>query len=121
MIKNLLGDDEPEPEPPSRRPSTGDSLLNVLDLHDDGAETADRETQFSHSEPESMAETVRRTGLAWSAGVAFLGAVVFMMIVGWGADLLLASSPWGVVGGIIIGSIIGFVQFFRITSQIFKK
>jgi F0F1-type ATP synthase assembly protein I len=68
-----------------------------------------------------MAESVRRSGLAYSAGIAFVAAVVFMLILGWGADLLLGSSPWGVVIGIVLGSAIGFVQLFRISSQIFKK
>lgn len=67
---------------------------------------------------ESVAETMRKTGLAWSAAIVFFGSVVFMMILGWFADLLMDSSPWGVVVGIILGSIIGFIQFFRITSQI---
>jgi F0F1-type ATP synthase assembly protein I len=44
-----------------------------------------------------------------------------MLILGWFADLLLGSSPWGIVGGIILGAAIGFLQFFRITSQIFKN
>jgi F0F1-type ATP synthase assembly protein I len=69
--------------------------------------------------PETAGETVRRTGLAWSAGIAFFGAIVFMLFLGWIVDLLLGSSPWGLVGGIIFGSIIGFLQFFRITSRIF--
>jgi len=76
---------------------------------------------LSHSQPESTGETIRQTGLAWSAGIAFFGAIVFMLFLGWIADLLLGSSPWGIVGGIVLGSIIGFLQFFRITSQIFKK
>jgi F0F1-type ATP synthase assembly protein I len=76
---------------------------------------------ISDAEPQSMAETVRQSGLAYSAGIALFAAVVFMMILGWGADLLLGTSPWGIVGGIIIGSLIGFIQFFRLTSQIFKK
>ena len=42
-------------------------------------------------------------------------------IIGWGADLLLGSSPWGIVIGILIGAGIGFLQFFRITGEIFKK
>ena len=71
--------------------------------------------------PQISAETVRQSGLAWSAGIAFFGAIVFMLFLGWLADLLLGSSPWGIVGGIVLGSIIGFLQFFRITSQIFKK
>lgn len=67
---------------------------------------------------ESTGETMRKTGLAWSAAIVFFGSVVFMLILGWFADLLFGSSPWGIVVGIIFGSIIGFMQFFRITSRI---
>ena len=76
---------------------------------------------LSQSYPQSTAETVRQTGLAWSAGIAFFGAIVFMLFLGWIADLLLGSSPWGIVGGIVLGAIIGFMQLFRISSQIFNK
>ena len=80
-------------------------------------------TLFQTEEPprQSMAETIRGSGLAYSAAIVLFGSVVFTMILGWFADLLLGSSPWGIVGGIILGGIIGFIQFFRITSQIFKK
>ena len=69
----------------------------------------------------SMAESIRQSGLAYSAAIVLFGSVIFMMILGWFADLLLGTSPWGIVGGIILGGIVGFIQFFRITSQIFKK
>ncbi|MGI8788116.1 MAG: AtpZ/AtpI family protein [Pyrinomonadaceae bacterium] len=72
-------------------------------------------------QPESTAETARQSGLAYGAAITLFGAVVFMLIIGWGADLLLGTSPWGIVVGIALGAIIGFFQFFRITSQIFKK
>lgn len=71
--------------------------------------------------PETTEQAVRNSGLAWSAGVVFFGAVAFMLFLGWGADLLLGSSPWGIVIGIVLGSIIGFLQFFRISSQIFAS
>lgn len=79
--------------------------------------------QTSTPAPASLSteETVRRSGLAWSAGIVFFSAIAFMLFLGWGADLLLGSSPWGLVGGIVLGSIIGFIQFFRITSQIFNN
>ena len=70
--------------------------------------------------PETTEQNVRNSGLAWSAGVVFFGAVAFMLFLGWLADLLLGSSPYGVVIGIVLGSIIGFLQFFRISSQIFS-
>lgn len=71
--------------------------------------------------PATPDETIRRSGLAWSAGVAFFGSVAFTLFLGWLGDLLLGTSPWGIVGGIILGSVIGFLQFFRITSQIFPS
>ena len=71
--------------------------------------------------PVSTEETVRRSGLAWSAGIVFFSSIAFMLFLGWLADWLLGISPWGLVGGIVLGSIIGFIQFFRITSQIFNS
>ena len=75
----------------------------------------------STAKPESFAETARKSGLAYAAAITLFGAIVFMLIIGWFADLLFGSSPLGVVGGIILGSIIGFIQFFRMTSQILKN
>ncbi len=120
MIKNFLDSDEEQEAKP-----TGDAWPSepvIISLFDSGTDT-EKEEDFviSTVKPESTAETIRRSGLAWSAGIAFFASVAFMLIIGWGADLLLGSTPWGIVGGIVIGSIIGFVQFFRLTSQIFKK
>lgn len=70
---------------------------------------------------ETNAETVRKTGLAWSAVTVLGGSIVFMMVLGWFFDLVFGSKPWGIVGGIVLGAIVGFIQFFRITSQIFKN
>ncbi|MEP6903976.1 MAG: AtpZ/AtpI family protein [Actinomycetota bacterium] len=75
----------------------------------------------SEYKPETAGETIRQSGLAYSAAIVLFASIVFMLVLGWFADLLLGSSPWGIVGGIILGAIIGFVQLFRITSQIFKK
>ena len=71
--------------------------------------------------PESAAETVRKSGLAYAAGITLFASIIFLMGLGWFADLMFGTSPWGIVGGIVLGSIIGFIQFFRITSQILKN
>ena len=71
-------------------------------------------------EPESIDENIRRSGLAWSAGIVFFCAVAFMLLLGWGFDLIFGSSPFGLVAGVVVGSAIGFIQFFRISSQIFQ-
>jgi hypothetical protein len=93
------------------------------DAWTEAPENYDREPAIviTHFKPPSTAESVRRSGLAWSAGVVFFGSVVFTLILGWIADLLLGTSPWGIVAGIILGSAIAFVNFFRITGQIFRQ
>lgn len=75
----------------------------------------------NEARPLTTAETIRQSGMAWSAAVGLFGSILFMMILGWFFDLLTGASPIGLVGGIIVGSAIGFYQFFRTTSQIFKK
>ncbi len=80
------------------------------------------ETQFVQETyiPESTEENVRRSGLAYSAGIVFFVSVAFLLLLGWFADLLLGTSPFGLVAGIVIGSMIGFIQFFYISKQIYE-
>ncbi len=89
---------------PNRTESSSDDAPNIIDF-----------------KSESKSEIIRKSGMAWSAGIAFFASVAFLLIIGWFADLLLGTAPWGAVGGIIVGSIIGFVQLFRLTSQILKN
>ncbi len=78
---------------------------------------------FSFSTPvnHSTAETARMSGLAWSTGIVLFGAIVLMMLIGSGADLLFDTKPWGMIGGLIVGAVIGFIQLFRVSSEIFRK
>jgi len=123
MIKNLLDtDEEPQPDSDQQKHDIWPADSAMISLFDsESVEEKPEAFVLSEAKPETTAETVRRSGLAWSAGIAFFAAVAFMLIIGWGADLLLGSTPWGIVVGIVVGSIIGFIQFFRLTSQIFKS
>lgn len=123
MINNLLGDDDDQiNQPESKKRDIWAGEPAVITLFDEETETSEKEPYvLSQSSPESTAEAVRQSGLAWSAGIVFFSSIVFMLMIGWGADLLFGSSPWGIVVGIVVGALIGFIQFFRLTSQIFKK
>ena len=125
MIKNLLGDDNSEssaedpngPESSRREPT----VIGLFDSVGRSESPLDSPGTVLSAPEETMAETARRSGLAWSLGVAFVSSVGFMLFLGWGADLLFGSSPWGVVVGIVIGSMIGFFLLFRTSAQIFRK
>jgi F0F1-type ATP synthase assembly protein I len=126
MIKNFLDSDE-EPEPDPSPSSVSGSILTPVPPLDAERNTvpdhlAGKEEAYIHAEsqPESLAETARKSGLAYSAAIALFASVAFMLIIGWGADLIFGTWPWGTVAGIVLGSIIGFVQFFRITSRIYN-
>jgi F0F1-type ATP synthase assembly protein I len=56
--------------------------------------------------------------LAYAAGLVLFTSVVTLMGAGYLFDLWLMSSPWGIVGGIVLGTVVGFYQFIKITNQI---
>lgn len=92
---------------------------NGYDAYDE--EPAEKEFFQPPHEPENAGETARKTGLALSAGITLFGSVVILMTFGYLADRYFGSSPTGLIVGILLGAVVGFYQFFRITSQILKK
>jgi len=94
-----------------------------MDEYQDKDSNEDEDKGFYQppAEKETTAETVRKTGLAMSAGITLFGSVAALMVIGYLFDRLFDSSPKGLIGGCILGAIVGFIQFFRITSQILKK
>jgi ATP synthase protein I len=60
----------------------------------------------------------RKSGVAYAAGLSLFFSVVALFGVGWAADRWLGTKPWLMVAGILLGAIIGFYQFFRLTSTL---
>ncbi len=125
FIRNLPVNEETIPQistPENFEPP----IVENLDSATKSAETPITEisepTIFQSSyTPETPDETIRNSGLAYSAAIVLFASVVFMMMMGWFVGQLIGNSTGGIVGGIILGAVIGFIQFFRITSSIFKK
>jgi F0F1-type ATP synthase assembly protein I len=115
----LPGQWNPQPQPPPDAFADDPFAPKAVEEYWVGQPAASDPNAPVHYVPETPEENIRRSGLAWSAGIAFFGSVAFMLFLGWLADLLLGTAPWGMVGGIVLGSIIGFIQFFRISSQIY--
>ena len=66
---------------------------------------------------ETEAETKRRGGMAIGAIYALMGSIVAFIVAGYFLDRAFNASPWFIVGGVLLGSVIGFYQFIRITSK----
>jgi len=125
-MNGLLDQDEPKYDGPVPAKAASTPVVPIFEPPVASLLDADEKIEpepyvLSEGKPLSVAETVRSSGLAWSAAIALFGAVIVMLVIGWGADLLFGTSPWGIVIGIVLGALIGFVQFFRITGEIFKK
>lgn len=147
MIKSLLDDEEKQPLTPksevedkiesekfleistetdavqkSANAFDTNNSADVFNLNLKGITTASNDKPMFQidSKPESLAATARKSGLAYAAAITLFAAIAFLLGIGWIVDLFLGISPWGKVGGIVLGSIIGFYQFFKLTSQILK-
>jgi len=63
-------------------------------------------------------ETNRKSGLAYAAAFSLFSAVVAGLKDGWLMDRWLGTRPWLLVAGIVLGAVVGFYQFIRMTSKL---
>ncbi|MGH9898378.1 MAG: AtpZ/AtpI family protein [Pyrinomonadaceae bacterium] len=68
--------------------------------------------------PETNSETARKSGIAYIAALSIFFSVLFFFGLGWLLDRWLSTTPWFVVAGVCIGSILGITQFIRMTSKL---
>jgi ATP synthase protein I len=63
-------------------------------------------------------EINRKSGIAYAAAFTLFASVISLAGIGWLVDRWLGTKPWLLVTGIILGAIVGFYQFVRLTSQL---
>jgi len=63
-------------------------------------------------------ETNRKSGIAYAAALNLFASVVAFCGAGWLLDRWLLTTPWLLVLGLILGAVVGFYQFVRLTSKL---
>jgi len=63
-------------------------------------------------------ETNRKSGIAYAAAIALFASVATLAGIGWLADRWLATAPWLLVVGVVLGAAAGFYEFVRLTSKL---
>ena len=68
------------------------------------------------ADPEDQ-ETNQKSGLAYAAAVSLFASVVVFCGIGWALDRWFGTAPWLLAGGLVLGAIMGFIQFVRLSSK----
>ena len=59
-----------------------------------------------------------KSSVVYGAVLSLAFSIVSGLVAGWALDRWLATSPWLIVAGIVLGSVAGFMQFIRLMSRI---
>jgi len=59
----------------------------------------------------------RKSGFAYAAGIALFASVATFTVIGYFLDRWFGTSPWFLVGGIVLGSAAGLFEFVRISGK----
>ena len=65
-----------------------------------------------------LQENLRRSGPAVVAGYTLISAIVLLGGIGYALDAWRGTSPWFLVGGLLLGVIVGF---FELAKIVWKK
>lgn len=61
-----------------------------------------------------LQETVVSSGPAAGASYTLIGAIILLGGIGYAVDLWRGTAPWGLLGGVALGLIVGFYGLARV-------
>jgi F0F1-type ATP synthase assembly protein I len=67
---------------------------------------------------EEFQDTVRKSGPAASSSYALIGAILLFGAIGYGLDVWRGTTPWFLLGGLLLGLIVGF---WELAKTVFKR
>jgi ATP synthase protein I len=63
-------------------------------------------------------QITRKSGIVYGAVFTLATAIVAFLLIGWLLDHWLKTTPWLLVAGVVVGTIVGFYQFIRMMSRV---
>jgi F0F1-type ATP synthase assembly protein I len=64
-----------------------------------------------------LQENIRRSGPAAAAGYTLIGAILLLGGIGYALDNWRGTSPWFLLGGLLLGIVVGFYELARIVFR----
>lgn len=78
----------------------------------------DQRERFLERSAKSLQENAERAGPAASASYTLIGAILLLGGIGYAVDTWQGTSPWFLLGGLMLGVIVGFYELAR---TVFRK
>ena len=77
----------------------------------------ERSTRLEQS-LEAFQESVRKSGPAAMGSYSLIGAILLLGGIGYAVDQWKGTSPWCLLGGLVLGLIVGF---YELAKAVFKR
>jgi len=62
----------------------------------------------------ALQESIRKSGPVAGASYALIGAIIVLGLIGYGIDQWLGTTPWFLLGGLLLGIIVGFYDLAKV-------
>ena len=79
---------------------------------------SDKHDDFLSKSFHYFQENIRKSGPAAAASSTLVGAVLLLGAIGYLIDLRYSTSPWFLLGGLLLGVVIGF---YELAKTVWKK
>lgn len=73
----------------------------------------DDDDSFLSRSTRSFQESAEQSGPAAGASYTLIGAIILLGGIGYAVDRWRGTSPWGILAGLLLGLIVGFVDLAR--------
>jgi F0F1-type ATP synthase assembly protein I len=73
----------------------------------------DERSRFVERSLSYFQDTVRRSGPAAAASYTLIGAILLLGGIGYAVDQWQGTSPWFLLGGLLLGLIVGFYELAK--------
>ena len=73
----------------------------------------DRGKNFLERSTEQLQENAERAGPAAGASYTLIGAIIVLGAIGYAIDSWRGTTPWGLVGGLMLGIVVGMWELAK--------
>jgi F0F1-type ATP synthase assembly protein I len=72
---------------------------------------------FLQRSAQSFQDNVTEAAPMAAASYTLIGSIILLGLIGYGLDRWLGTSPWFLVGGLILGLIVGFYELAKVAFR----